>query len=175
MTVSDFIWEYLADAGVEHVFFLPGGGCMYLVDALARQDRITPVACLHEQGAAIAACGYAEYRNHLGVCLVTSGPGGTNAITAVASAWIDSVPLLVISGQVPFGMRRRPSDKERQKGPQEVDILRGVTPWTKYQLEVRFPRDVFPGFENAVQCALVHPRGPTWVDICLDVQGAKIG
>jgi len=172
LTVSDFIWGYLADRGVTHVFYLPGGGSLHLVDALARQDRITPVACLHEQAAAIAACGYAEYRNHLGVCLVTSGPGGTNAVTAVASAWIDSVPLLVISGQVPSSMLMK--EGERQRGPQEVDIVSIVKPITKYAITAKNAFYAMSRVDLFYQHALVHPRGPVWLDIPLDVQGATI-
>src|SRR3989442_3206435 len=98
--VADYIFDFLARQGVDHVSFLPGGGCMHLVDALGADKRIAHTCFLHEQAAAIAAEAYAQYRNGLAVCLVTAGPGGTNAVTGVASAWIDSVPLLVLSGQV---------------------------------------------------------------------------
>ena len=97
--LSDYVIGFLARRRVRHVFLLPGGGCMHLVDSLGRCPRIKPVCCLHEQAAAIAAEAYGQYTNGLGVALVTTGPGATNAITGVAGAWIDSTALLVISGQ----------------------------------------------------------------------------
>ena len=123
MKLSDYVFEAVADAGVRHVFYLPGGGAMHLVDSLGRSDRLEPVLMLHEQAAAIAAEAYARVTGNLGVVLVTTGPGGTNALTGVAGAWIESTPLLVVSGQVKradlMGDRG-----VRQFGPQEVDIVR---------------------------------------------------
>lgn len=172
MNVSDYIWQYLADKGVGHVFYLAGGGSMHLIDALARQDRITPVAMLHEQSCAIAAAAYAMYKNDLGVACVTTGPGGTNAITGVEAAWTDYVTLLVISGQVPTHLRRR--EGERQRGPQEADVL-GMTEYiTKYQHYAYTNIRRETGLEWAVHEALEHPRGPSWIDVPLDVQGAPI-
>ena len=114
MNVSEYIWKTLADKGVTHCYFLAGGGSMFLIDALARQDRITPVAMLHEQSCAIASVGHNIYTNTLSsVVCVTTGPGGTNAITGVAAAWIDSTPLLVISGQVPTHMMMREGERQR--------------------------------------------------------------
>src|SRR5512139_1642178 len=110
MKVADKIWERVAQE-VDTVFYLPGGGCGPLVDALG-QSGLKAVACLHEQGAGYAAVGYAQHRG-FGVCLVTSGPGATNAMTPCLAAWVDSVPVLFISGQVmvkwlaPHGMRSR--------------------------------------------------------------------
>lgn len=167
-TVSDYIWQYLADQGVTHVFYLPGGGSMFLNDALARQDRITPVCMLHEQSCAIAAAAYAMYKNDLGVCCVTTGPGGTNALTGVAAAWTDYIPLVVISGQVPTTMRMR--DDERQRGPQEVDITSIVEPIAKWRAICR----TFWAVDGLVVGSLAHPRGPVWLDVPLDVQGAEI-
>ena len=166
MTVSDYIWQYLADQGVTHVFYLPGGGCMHLVDALARQDRIKPVACLTEYDASRAALGYAITKNDLGVCLVTTGPGGTNAVTACAAAWIDSVPVLFISGQVPTHLRMH--NGERQRGPQEVDILcivKGICKFVSQDMQ---------SLDALCVEALAYPSGPAWLDIPLDVQGASI-
>ena len=145
---------------------------MHLVDALARQKRITPIAMLHEQVCGIAACGYAEYKNDLGVALVTTGPGGTNIVTAVASAWIDSVPLLVISGQVPTNMRMQYG--ERQRGPQEVDITGIVSKITKVAMTATNAYYAMSRIDLFTQVALNHPRGPVWLDIPLDVQGAEI-
>src|SRR5512135_629850 len=98
--VADYIADFVAALGVHHVFLLPGGGAMYLVDAVGKCERLETVACLHEQAAAISAEAYARINENIGVCVVTTGPGATNAITAVAGAWIESVPLMIISGQV---------------------------------------------------------------------------
>lgn len=172
VTVSDYTWSYLADQGVEFCFFLPGGGSMYLVDALVRQKRITPVSMLHEQACVIAADGYAQYTGKLGVALVTSGPGGTNAVTGVAAAWIDSTPLLVISGQVATNQRMKPG--QRQGGPQEVDIVSIVRPITKWAQCLQ-PHDNHEWvLEQMVKTALDNPSGPVWLDVPLDVQSAKI-
>lgn len=188
MTVSDYIWSCLADRGVDTVFYLPGGGSMHLVDALARQDRITPVAMLHEQSCAIAAAAYAMYKNDLGVACVTTGPGGTNAITGIAAAWTDYVPLVVISGQVPTHMMMEEVDteeymarrtEERQRGPQEVDIATIVHPITKDVTQLKMcdmcksccdAQQVIPW---CVDMALGYKRGPVWLDVPLDVQCAE--
>src|SRR5512138_1628970 len=97
MKTSDAIFEILKQH-VDTVFFVPGGGAMHLVDSLGKSG-LKAVSCLHEQGAGFAAIGYAMSRNGLGVCLTTSGPGATNAVTPCAAAWMDSVPVLFISGQ----------------------------------------------------------------------------
>ena len=172
MTVAEYIWEYLADQGVTHAFFLPGGGAMYLVDALVRQKRITPVSMLHEQACVIAADGYAQYTGKLGVALVTSGPGGTNAVTGVAAAWIDSTPLLVISGQVATDQRAKSG--QRQGGPQEVDIVSIVKPITKVAMCAINPRRVKSDLHNMVVHAKLNPSGPVWLDVPLDVQSTEI-
>ena len=98
--LSDYIMKYLLDYGVKHVFMVAGGGAMHLDDLLGKCKDLTPVCCLHEHAASIAAQAYAQAGARIGVALVTTGPGGTNSITGVAAAWVDSVPLLVISGQV---------------------------------------------------------------------------
>ncbi|MER2537605.1 MAG: thiamine pyrophosphate-binding protein, partial [Azonexus sp.] len=98
MRVADYLMSRLADAGAEHVFLLPGGGAMYLNDALVCETRLVPVPCHHEQACGIAAEAWGRIRETFGVCMVTTGPGATNVITPVAGAWIESTPLLVISG-----------------------------------------------------------------------------
>src|SRR5262249_55176314 len=120
--LADYVIDFVADQGVRHLFMLPGGGCMHLVDAVGRCPRLDFVCTLHEQACAGAADAYGQYTNTLGVCLVTTGPGGTNAITGVAGAWLDSTPCLFLSGQV-----KRPDMKGssgvRQLGFQEIDIV----------------------------------------------------
>ncbi len=173
MKVSDFVIDYISELGVNHIFMLPGGGCMHLVDSVARNKKIKPVCCLHEQSAAIAADGYAQYKNNIGVALVTTGPGGTNAITGVAASWIDSVPVLIISGQVKRSdlMKNR---GVRQTGVQEVDIVSMVKPITKYAVTVMEPNEIKYHLDKAVYLAKNGRPGPVWIDIPLDVQGANI-
>lgn len=171
MNVSDYIWSYLADQGVEHVFYLPGGGAMHLLDALARQNRIKPIAMLDERLCGWAAVHYAQARQSLGVCLVTTGPGGTNAVTPCAAAWTDYHPVLFISGQVPTTMMN--DGNERQKGPQEIGILEVVKPITKLSW-TWFPYCGLYCLNTVIGEALSHPRGPVWLDIPLDVQGAEV-
>src|SRR5205085_11768752 len=129
--LSDYVMQFVARQGVEHVFFLPGGGCMHLADSLGRAGELTAVCNYHEQACAIGAEAYARATNHLGVALVTTGPGGTNTVTGVADAWCDSTPCLFLSGQV----KRADMIGElgvRQMGPQEVDVVSIVRPPTKY-------------------------------------------
>jgi len=142
LTVSEYIWEHLSSIGVSHVFLLPGGGCMYLVDALSRNESIVPIPMLHEQSVGVAAEAYAQYRNQVGVALVTTGPGGTNAVTACAAAWTDSTPMIFISGQVRLGHLKDGSGL-RQRGFQEVSIVEIVEPITKRALSVRTVTEAF--------------------------------
>ena len=100
MRVADYIWKTLADWGVRYVFLVTGGGAMHLNDALGRESRIKYVCNLHEQACAMAAEGYARIRGIPGVIHVTTGPGGTNALTGVMGAWLDSVPMIIVSGQI---------------------------------------------------------------------------
>ena len=108
MRTADYIFKYLADYGVKQIFLITGGGAMHLNDALRKEKRIKYVCFQHEQGAAIAAEGYARTSGNLAVVSVTSGPGGTNALTGVLGQWLDSVPVLYLSGQVKFEIRTLP-------------------------------------------------------------------
>ncbi|MCV7347651.1 thiamine pyrophosphate-binding protein [Mycolicibacterium rhodesiae] len=173
MQLADYLFARVRDEGVDAVFLVPGGGAMYLVDALGRNSDIRYVPTHHEQAAAIAAEAYSRVNGHLGCALVTTGPGATNAITGVAGAWIESVPLLVISGQVKRADLTGESGV-RQKGPQEVDIVSMVKPITKYAVTVLDPSDIRYHFEKAVHLATSGRRGPVWLDIPLDVQAAQI-
>lgn len=171
--LSDYVINYIAKLGVKHIFMLPGGGCMHLVDSVGRNKKIEFVGCLHEQAAVIAADGYAQYNNDIGVALVTTGPGGTNTITGVTASWIDSTPLLVLSGQV----KRKDllaGKGVRQMGIQEVDIISLVKPVTKYAVTVLEPKRIRYHLEKAIHIAKSGRPGPVWIDIPLDVQGAMI-
>ncbi|MBR3708801.1 MAG: thiamine pyrophosphate-binding protein, partial [Lentisphaeria bacterium] len=137
--VSDYIFEHLRDhAGVDTVFMLPGGGCMHLVDSLGKTPGVKYICNLHEQASAIGAESYAQDKNALGVCLVTAGPGSTNAITGVAGAWIDSTPMLVLSGQAKVEDMMT-GKGIRQMGIQEVDTESLLKPVTKYAKCVKDP------------------------------------
>jgi acetolactate synthase-1/2/3 large subunit len=173
MKLSDYVSSFIAKQGVGHVFLLPGGGCMHLVDSVGKESGLKFVACLHEQGASIAADGYAQYSGNLGVALVTTGPGSTNAITGVAGSWIESVPVLILSGQVKTA-DIKPSHDMRMKGFQEVDTENIVKPITKYAVTVRDPKLIRYHLEKAVYLARHGRPGPVWVDIPLDIQAASI-
>ena len=139
--VSDYIADFIAEIGVKNVFLLPGGGSMHLVDSVGKNSNLEVVACLHEQAAAISAEAYARISENIGVAIVTSGPGATNAITGVAGAWIESIPMMVISGQCKRSDMLRDSPL-RQKGVQEVDIVKMVKSITKYAVIVENPDDI---------------------------------
>jgi len=173
MKLSDYVMEKIADTGVKHIFMLPGGGAMHLNDSLGRCQRLEYVVNLHEQASAIAADAYSQLNNNLGVCLVTTGPGGTNAITGVAASFMDSIPVLIISGQV---KRDDISGSRgvRQMGFQEIDIVSIVKPITKYAKTVTGPDKIRYHLEKAIWMAKNGRPGPCWIDIPLDVQAAEI-
>jgi acetolactate synthase-1/2/3 large subunit len=172
--VSDYIMQRLGDEGVRDVFLLPGGGAMYLDDAIACEKRLVAVPCHHEQ-----ACGIAAEANGrvnavgFGVAVVTTGPGATNLITPVAGAWIESLPLFVISGQVKRAdaINGRPI---RQGGVQEVDIVSLVKSITKYAVTIDRPENVRRCLEEALWHMKNGRNGPVWLDVPLDIQAAPI-
>lgn len=172
MKISDYIFTELKKLGVKHVFTLPGGGAMHLVDSLGKSG-IEYVCVQHEQAAAIMAEAYGQHTNFLGVALVTSGPGATNTITGIAAGWIDSTPMLILSGQA----KRSDlvgSKKVRQSGSQEVQITEIVKPITKYAKQILEPEKIRYYFEKAVYEATHGRRGPVLLDIPLDVQACEI-
>lgn len=171
--LSDYVTGFLADIGVKHYFLLPGGGCMHMTDSAGRNPHLKAISCLHEQACAFAAEGYAEYTNGLGVAMVTTGPGGTNALTGVAAAWIESASCLILSGQAKradlIGDRG-----VRSMGQQEVDIISMVRSITKYAVTILDPNSIRYHLEKAVYLARHGRRGPVWLDIPLDVQSTII-
>ena len=145
---------------------------MYLVDALGRSN-IEYICCHHEQAAAIAAESYAIAGDGLGVCLVTTGPGGTNALTAAGASFVDSTPVLFLSGQVKtadFASLRH----VRQFGAQENDIVSMAKPVTKYAVTVMKAEDIVYELDKAIYISTHGRKGPVWVDIPLDVQNTEI-
>jgi acetolactate synthase I/II/III large subunit len=173
MKLSDYVADFLVKRGVRHLFLLPGGACMHLCDSVGRRSELDYVACLHEQGCAFATEAYAEYANEVGVCLVTAGPGGTNALTGVACAWIESAPCVFISGQAKradlIGDRGL-----RSMGPQEVDIVSMVRPVTKSAVRLMDPTRIRYELEQAFYLAQEGRKGPVWIDIPLDVQASQV-
>lgn len=173
MKLSDYVMEFLADEGVGHLFMLPGGGAMHLNDSAGQCARLEYVCTLHEQASAVAAEAYARTSGNLGAALVTTGPGGTNAVTGVSAAWLDSTPCVFISGQV-----KRPDIAAgtplRQLGVQEIDIVSIVRPITKYAVTVLDPDEIRFQLEKALHVARNGRPGPVWIDIPLDVQPAEI-
>jgi len=175
--VADWVVRRIADEGVGHIFLLPGGGAMHLNDAITLEPRVQGVVCQHEQACGIAAEAYGRTGNQgnpgFGVAMVTSGPGATNVITPVVGAWIDSVPMLVISGQAKradlVGNRGI-----RQGGVQEVDIVKIVSSVTKYAVTVMDPLAIEEHLETALRLMRSGRPGPVWLDIPLDVQAAPI-
>lgn len=173
MKLSDYVIKFIADLGVKHVFMVPGGGAMHLNDSLGRYPEIEFVCNLHEQASAIAAEAYARVTNNLGVALVTTGPAGTNAITGVLGAWLDSTPCLFISGQVKRADLMRDLGV-RQLGVQEFDIVSMVKSCTKHAVTIMDPATVRYHLEKAVTLAKSGRPGPVWIDIPLDVQASMI-
>lgn len=173
MKLSDYVFDFIVKEGVKHVFLLPGGGCMHLVDSLGRNKNLSYICNLHEQACAIAADAYSQFTNNLGVALVTTGPGGTNTLTGVAASWLDSIPVLFISGQVKKADMIG-SSGVRQMGFQEINIADLVRPITKYAVTVTEPGRIRYHLEKAVFLAKNGRPGPVWIDIPLDVQASLI-
>lgn len=175
MRVADYIAGQVAALGVTHVFMVTGGGAMHLDDALGLRDDLELVFCHHEQACAIAVEGYARTSGRIGVACVTTGPGGTNAITGVLGQWHDSVPALYVSGQVRFDTTVASTALPlRQLGDQEADITRLVSPITKYAVSVGDASLVRYHVEKAVWLATHGRPGPVWIDVPLNVQAAQV-
>lgn len=171
--VSDYVIQRLEATGAGHMFMLPGGGAMHLNDSLGYSKRIQYICCLHEQSCAIAAEAYARVTNGLGLLMVTTGPGGTNALTGVAGAYLESTPVFIVSGQVKRADMVN-NQGIRQQGMQELDIVSIVKPVTKYAAIVDDPQMIRYHMERALYEACHGRKGPVWLDIPLDVQAAVI-
>lgn len=174
--VSDYVIDFLYKNGVSHIFMVAGGGAMHLNDSIALHNKIKYICHHHEQAAAMAAEAYARITEHIGVALVTTGPGGTNAITGLLGAWQDSIPCIFISGQ---DKRKETIHHSgipglRQFGPQEANIIPIVQSITKYSEMINVPEKIRYHLEKALHIAKFGRPGPVWLDIPLDVQGALI-
>ncbi|WP_292473069.1 thiamine pyrophosphate-binding protein [Methanosphaera sp.] len=173
--VADYIAELLADKGIDTLFTVVGGGAMHLNDGFGHNPKIKCIHNHHEQACSIAAEGYYRMSNKLPAVCVTTGPGGTNAITGVLGAYLDSIPMLIISGQVKYEMTVASTGLDlRQLGDQEWDIVSTVNSMTKYAEMVVDANKIKYCIEKAIYLAMDGRPGPCWVDIPLDVQGAII-
>lgn len=170
MRVSDAIWQRL-EKEVDTAFYLSGGLAADLVDALG-YSKINAVACLHEQSAGFAAVAYAQHRG-FGVCLTTSGPGATNAMTPCLAAWMDSVPVLFISGNVMTQWEALPG--MRSFGTQEGKTLKMVDPITKGWAHPVTADDVLPMLGRLIETAKAGRPGPVWLEVPQDIQAMKVG
>ena len=173
MKLSDYLVSFLEQRGVDHVFGVTGGGAMHLNDSFGKSKKINFIMTHGEQSASMAAEAYSRKSGKLGVCNVTTGPGGTNAITGVTGAWIDSIPQLIISGQVASKDMINQS-KLRQRGVQEINITDIVKPVVKYCLTLRDEKKIKYELEKCIHISQNGRPGPTWIDIPLDLQAKKI-
>ncbi len=173
---TDYLVKWLEDFGIKHVFMVSGGGAMHLNDSFGKSENIEYICNHHEQACAIAAEGYARATNKLAVVNVTTGPGGTNALTGLIGSYYDSVPVLFVSGQVKYEttIHACPELDLRQLGDQEANIIEMVKPVTKYAVMIKDPAEIKYHLEKAVTLATTGRPGPVWIDIPLDVQGAMV-
>ncbi len=175
MRVADYMAEFFTSHGIEHCFMVTGGGAMHLDDAFTHKEGLKCVFNHHEQACAIAAEAYMRYCRKLPLVCVTSGPGGTNALTGVLGAWLDSIPMFVVSGQVKRVTTIHATDaKVRQVGDQEFNIVDCVAPMTKYAVFVDDENSIAYHLEKAYDLCRRGRGGPVWLDIPLDVQAAVI-
>ena len=173
--VSNYLSERLVQAGITDVFTVTGGGAMHLNDALGHQKGLTCWYNHHEQASAIAAEAYARIHNRLALVCVTTGPGGTNALTGVVGGYLDSIPMLILSGQVRYDTTARSTGLGiRAMGDQEFDITKAVASMTKYCEMVIDPMRVRFCLEKALYLSQTGRPGPCWLDIPLNVQGAYV-
>ncbi|BAF73080.1 thiamine pyrophosphate-binding protein [Sulfurovum sp. NBC37-1] len=176
--VSEIVTDFLAEHPMvsKKIFMVSGGGNMHLIDSIGRHKRLNYICNHHEQACTLAAEGYARVTNKVGVAMVTTGPGGTNAITGVYGAWVDSIPTMIISGQVKFEttIASQPELQLRQLGDQEINIIDLVKPITKYAVMVTDKHDILYHLQKAVYEAKSGRPGPVWIDIPLDIQGTKV-
>jgi acetolactate synthase I/II/III large subunit len=173
--VADYIANLLSEHGMKYIFSVVGGGAMHLNNAFGQHKKLHCIYNHHEQASAIAAESFAKIKNKPAVACVTTGPGGTNAITGVLCAYQDNIPLLVISGQVRYSTTIESTGlKLRQFGEQEYQILESVKPMTKYAVMVKNPLDIKYHLERAIFEATTGRKGPCWLDIPLDIQASII-
>ena len=173
MRLADYIVKFLEKKGIDTVFTVSGGGSIFLCDALYKSKKLQYISHHHEQAASFAAESYARSKNNVGCCVVTTGPGGTNTLTGVSSAWIDSIPVIFISGQV-FLNQTIQNTKKRQIGVQEINIIDLVKPVTKFSKMITDPKKINFYLEKAYHISKSGRPGPVFLDIPADLQNAEI-
>jgi len=173
MKLSDYVIDYLHAQGTSHVFGMSGGAAVHLFDSASKHELVTPVFLAHEQSAAMAADGYYRVSGRLGACVVTSGPGATNLLTGVCCSYYDSVPALMLTGQVATG-RLKGQRKVRQVGFQETETTAIYASVTKSAVQISQPADIVPALENAYRVAQAQRPGPVLIDIPDDLQRADV-
>lgn len=173
--IADWIAQYLVDQGIKYNFTVPGGGAMHLNVSFGHQEGLKNIFVQHEQSAAIAAEGYFRATNELPMVCCTTGPGGTNTLTGVLGAWLDSIPMLIISGQIRYATTARAAGiPVRAMGDQEYDITPMVAHMTKYAEMIIDPKTVKYHIQKALYLAKTGRPGPVWLDVPLDIQGGYI-
>lgn len=173
--ISDWIAEYLVKNGIRHNFTVPGGGAMHLNVSFGHQKGLNCVYVQHEQSAAIAAEGYFRTTNEVPLVCCTTGPGGTNTLTGVLGAWLDSIPMLIISGQVRYTVTARCAGiPVRAIGDQEFDITPMMAHMTKYAVMITDPKTVKYHLQKAMYLMQHGRPGPVWLDVPQDIQGGYI-
>ncbi|MGN0317907.1 MAG: thiamine pyrophosphate-binding protein [Lachnospira sp.] len=177
--LADYVADFLVAHGVKDVFSVVGGGAMHLNDALGHKKGLKVTYNHHEQACAMAAEAYARLDNRIAAVCVTTGPGGTNALTGVVGGWLDSIPMFVVSGQVRYDTTSRyalqfTETPLRAMGDQEYDIVKSVAPMTKYAVMIENPNTIRYHLEKAWHLATTGRPGPVWIDIPLNYQGGYI-
>ncbi len=173
--LADYVADFLVSNGITDCFTVTGGGAMHLNDALGHKEGLNCMYNHHEQACAIAAEAYARINNKIAAVCVTTGPGGTNAITGVVGGWLDSIPMLVISGQVRYDTTARGMGVGvRAGGDQEFDITKSIDCMTKYSEMIEDPNRIAYALEKALHLATTGRPGPCWLDIPLNFQGCTI-
>ncbi len=178
--LADYVADFLVNQGVTDCFSVVGGGAMHLNDALGHKEGLKVTYNHHEQACAIAAEAYARLDNRIAAVCVTTGPGGTNALTGVVGGWLDSIPMFIISGQVRYDTTARYAMKFtdgmplRAMGDQEYDIVKSVIPMTKYAVMIEDPKQIRYALEKAWHLATTGRPGPVWIDIPVNFQGGYI-
>lgn len=175
MTVSEYIFDFLQKKGLTTVYMVSGSSAMWLTDALYKNEDLNAVCCHHEQACAMAADGYGRINGIPGACLVTIGPGATNAITGVAQAYVDSSPMFVISGQANSKLLKYEVETGiRQNGTQSLNLEPIVSSITKYFAAVMDPADICAHMNKAYYEATNGRKGPVWIDVPVDIQNKQI-
>ena len=175
MTVAEYIFDFIYKKGCDTVFMVSGSSAMWLTDALCRNDSLKAVCCHHEQAAAMSADGYARVNHVPGACLVTIGPGVSNAITGTAQAYFDSTPMFVISGQANSRLLQYAMDSGiRQNACQSMLVEPLVGSITKYCATIMDPRDTKYIMERAYAESIFGRQGPVWIDVPVDIQNRQI-